>query len=421
MPASRRDGGPALSTAAPRPRQAASPPPDLAVAGLDPSASGPPGAAPSPRGARLGALAASLGLGFERATVGMALLDLDSRVVRANPAMGELVGRSAAELAGRSILRLVRPEDRAELVGQVAAALAFGAAAPRPERRCVLVAERGGRPVEVAATVTVLRDQDGEPRALLAECEDLTGHAAALDRAERERQGLLRLVSAQEDERRRLAANLHDDTIQALAAALLLLDVLDARRERAVAEHADGGTEAWDVVRFTAERIRQNVELALQSARTFLFDLRPLVLDEAGLEVALRRQLDRLAEGAGCAVELRWAPVGAMGSERETILFRAVQEALANVAEHAGAATASVRVWLEGGMVAVEVADDGDGFDPDETLAHAPSSGHLGLRFMAERIEAAGGTLRIEAAPGRGTRVEFRLPAGTAAAEQPRG
>ncbi|HEX6675785.1 MAG TPA: ATP-binding protein [Actinomycetes bacterium] len=364
----------------------------------------------------LEALAASLGIGFDRATAGMALLDLDGRVVRANRPLRELVGRTS--LAGRNMLSLVRRDDRAELVGGVAAALASGAdAALRPGHRCVLVGRRGtGHAVEVAVAVTVLRDGYGEALALLVECHQEGGRAAALERAERERRSLLRqLVTAQEDERRRLAANLHDDTIQALAAALLLLDVLDARVDRAaLGEDAVGGADAWDVVRFTAERIRRNVEHGLQSARTFLFDLRPPELDEGGLEAALRRQLDRLAERAGCAVALHWAPVGALDRDRETILFRAVQEALANVARHAGATTASIRAWREGGTVAVEVADDGVGFDAVELLAGAPAAGHLGLRFMAERIGGAGGTLRIDAAPGKGTVVRLRLPAGTA-------
>jgi signal transduction histidine kinase len=235
---------------------------------------------------------------------------------------------------------------------------------------------------------------------------------AELERAEQDRRSLLRqLVTAQEDERRRLAANLHDDTIQALAAALLHLDVLEARVDRAVHDPGDGGRDAWDAVRSSATRVRQNVEHGLQSARTFLFDLRPPVLDEAGLETALQRQLDRVAEQNDCAVELRWAVTDRLDPDRETILFRAVQEALANVVKHAHAAKVAIRAWRDGGVVVVEVADDGSGFDPVEALAWA-STGHLGLRFMTERVEGAGGSLCIDAMPGQGTRVEFRLPAG---------
>src|SRR5205823_9582967 len=106
MPASRPDGG--ASTTVGPPGGAAPP-------------VGPSGTA---RGAGLEGLAASLGLGFERATVGMALLDLDGRVVRANRSLCELLGRSPAELAGRSLLARVRRQDRADLVGRVAAALA---------------------------------------------------------------------------------------------------------------------------------------------------------------------------------------------------------------------------------------------------------------------------------------------------------
>jgi signal transduction histidine kinase len=250
--------------------------------------------------------------------------------------------------------------------------------------------------------------------ALVAKTQSLTGRVAELERAEQDRRSLLRqLVTAQEDERRRLAANLHDDTIPALAAALLHLDVLEARAERAVRDRG-GDRDAWDAVRTSAARIRQNVEHGLQSARTFLFDLRPPVLDEAGLQTALRRQLERAAEQNGCAAELRWEVAERLDPDRETILFRAVQEALANVVKHARAAKVTIRAWREGGAVVVEVADDGAGFDPVEALAWASATDHLGLRFMSERVEGAGGAVCIHAAPGQGTRVELRLPAGQA-------
>jgi signal transduction histidine kinase len=254
----------------------------------------------------------------------------------------------------------------------------------------------------------------------VAQAQTLSRRVAELERAEQDRLSLLRqLVTAQEDERRRLAANLHDDTIQALAAALLHLDVLETRVDRAVRDLGDGGRDTWDAVRSSATRVRQNVEHGLQSARTFLFDLRPPVLDEAGLETALQRQLDRVAEQNDCAVELRWAVAERLDPDRETILFRAVQEALANVVKHARAATVTIRAWREGDMVVVEVADDGAGFDPVEALAWASAAGHLGLRFMTERVEGAGGALCIDAVPGRGTRVEFRLPIGGQAGDLP--
>jgi signal transduction histidine kinase len=249
--------------------------------------------------------------------------------------------------------------------------------------------------------------------ALVAQAQTLSGRVAELERAEQDRLSLLRqLVTAQEDERRRLAANLHDDTIQALAAALLHLDVLEARVDRAVGDLGEGGRDAWDAVRSSATRVRQNVEHGLQSARTFLFDLRPPVLDEAGLETALQRQLDRVTEQNDCAVELHWAVAERLDADRETILFRAVQEALANVVKHAHAAKVAIRAWRDGGMVVVEVTDDGSGFDPVEALTWTSAAGHLGLRFMTERVEGAGGSLCIDAGPGQGTRVEFRLPAG---------
>jgi signal transduction histidine kinase len=240
-----------------------------------------------------------------------------------------------------------------------------------------------------------------------AETMPPSGRVAELERAEQDRLSLLRqLVTAQEDERRRLAANLHDDTIQALAAALLHLDVLEARADRAIRDPGDGGRDAWDAVRSSATRVRQNVEHSLQSARTFLFDLRPPVLDEAGLETALQRQLDRVAEQNDCAVELRWAVAERLDPDRETILFRAVQEALANVVKHAHAAKVAIRAWRDGGMVVVEVADDGSGspagaerpaatvaLEPAASLGHGaagPGAGPAAFHRLAGPAEQPG-------------------------------
>jgi two-component system NarL family sensor kinase len=149
----------------------------------------------------------------------------------------------------------------------------------------------------------------------------------------------------------------------------------------------------------------------LAAVRTFLFNLRPPLLDSAGLEPALRQQLDKLAERAGCKTGITWLLDERLDRDFETVAFRVVQEALANVAKHADAST--VRVWgeREGSMVVVAVADDGVGFDPEVAGERAAATGHLGLRSMAERIHtAAGGRLEITSQPSQGTQVVLRLP-----------
>ncbi|HYJ73202.1 MAG TPA: ATP-binding protein, partial [Actinomycetota bacterium] len=191
-------------------------------------------------------------------------------------------------------------------------------------------------------------------------------------------------VTAQEEERRRLAGDLHDDAVQSLTAARMQLSILDQAHE--------------------------NLEHGLAVARTFLFNLRPPLLDSAGLEPALRQQLAKLADRTGCKTEITWLLEDRLDRDLETVAFRVVQEALANVAKHADAST--VRVWgeREEPMLVIAVADDGVGFDPPAAGERAAATGHLGLRSMAERIQTAGGQLEISSQPYQGTQVVLRLP-----------
>jgi signal transduction histidine kinase len=222
---------------------------------------------------------------------------------------------------------------------------------------------------------------------------------------ERDRRHLLgQLITVQEEERRRLAGDLHDDAIQSLTAARLHLSVLDHQLDRV-------GGERAAAVRPALAEARGNLEQGLAAARTFLFNLRPPLLDSAGLEPALRQQLARLSERTGCKTELVWLLDERLDGDLETVAFRVVQEALANVARHADATEVRVRAERAGPMVALEVTDDGVGFDPEAAKERAAATGHLGLRSMAERIQTAGGSLEIASGPGEGTRVLLRLPA----------
>jgi len=226
-----------------------------------------------------------------------------------------------------------------------------------------------------------------------------------LERVERERRSLLhQLITAQENEQRRLAGNLHDDAIQALTAARMQLSVLEAQLDDA----GDAGG-AGDV-RCLVKQARENLEQGLQAARVLLFDLRPPLLDQEGLAPALGQQLDKLAERNGCVTHFGWEVGERLDQDREVLVFRAVQEALANVAKHAGAASVRVRGWRDARALEVEVVDDGIGFDQAAAREHAISTGHIGLRCMAERVEAAGGELRIATARGLGTSVRITLP-----------
>jgi len=293
----------------------------------------------------------------------------------------ERVGRSYAELRGD--LREAAADFRRLLAGE-------DLSAKRPVGQ--LVFDVHYRP---------LVDPEGGVVGAISVAVDVTD----LNRVERDRRQLLgQLVTAQEEEeRRRVAGDLHDDAIQSLTAARMHLSVLGHQLDR-IGEGAATARPALD-------HARDNLEQGLAAARSFLFDLRPPLLDGAGLEPALRQQLAKLAERTGWKTEVAWLLQERLDRDLETVVFRVAQEALANAARHADATTVWLRAERDGPDVVLEVVDDGVGFDPPAARERAAATGHLGLRSMAERIQAAGGSLEISSGPGHGTRVVLRLAA----------
>ena len=219
-----------------------------------------------------------------------------------------------------------------------------------------------------------------------------------LDRKANQSKLLSKLISAQEEERSMLAAELHDDTIQVIAAALLRLD-----RIREV-----GGEQVVQLV----DKLRGTLEAAMARARRTMVNLRPPVLDSEGLAPAVRQQLDTLALESGIRVGLSWKLDSRLHPTTETVLFRSLQEALQNVRKHARAGSVQVELHEEadGNMVVGVVCDDGIGFEVDSVLRRAIHGGHVGLHSMFERVEAAGGRVDLHATPGRGTRLTVSIP-----------
>ncbi len=219
-----------------------------------------------------------------------------------------------------------------------------------------------------------------------------------LDRKANQSKLLGKLISAQEEERGALAAQLHDDTIQVLAAALLRLD-----RIREV-----GGNQVQELI----DKLRKSLEAAMDRARRTMISLRPPVLDSEGLKPAVRQQLDTLAMESGIRVGLSWKLDSRLHPTTETVLFRSLQEALQNVRKHARAGSVQVELREEaaGNMVVGVVRDDGIGFEVDSALRRAIHAGHVGLQSIFERVEAAGGRVDLHATPGCGTRLTVSIP-----------
>jgi signal transduction histidine kinase len=205
---------------------------------------------------------------------------------------------------------------------------------------------------------------------------------------------LARLVRTQEEERRLIAGDIHDDIVQVMTAVSVRLAVL-----RSVLP-ADDDRVAKLV------GLETTVAEAIARLRRLLFDLRPSTLDEHGLGAALLEVASR-AEDEGMRIEVDDRLEETLPTETAVVLFRIAKEALANARKHAGASTHVVTIEDHESGCLLTVSDDGRGFDP-ETLG--PQAGHLGLASMRERAEMAGGWLRIESSPGHGTRLGCWLP-----------
>ncbi len=224
---------------------------------------------------------------------------------------------------------------------------------------------------------------------LLAEVQAANTRLNALSR---------QIVTAQEDERRRIARELHDEIGQALA--LVKLNI------RAV-QRATGATSL-------APRLEQSlgvVEAALLRVRALALDLRPSMLDDLGLVAALRWYVDQQAGLAGITAEvIAAAEVGRLPTEIETVCFRVVQEALTNVVRHAQARSFHVTVEQHDNALDLTIGDDGIGFDAGIALARASEGQSGGLLGMRERVTLCGGRLTIELAAGRGTLIRAWIP-----------
>ncbi len=216
---------------------------------------------------------------------------------------------------------------------------------------------------------------------------------------------LSRLIRAQEEERRLVAYDLHDGLIQLLVGVRLHLNNYLLLRDRAP-----------DEAQAALEQAVQELQQAIREGRRLIQGLRPTVLDDLGLAVAVREMAEGMAREHGWQLTLELEVPRRLSFAVETTAYRIVQEALSNVRKHAQARQVLVRLWVEGERLFGLVRDDGQGFDLEglESVQARPTAQRagsgIGLRSMRERARLLGGVWRIESRPGQGTSVRFWLP-----------
>ncbi|MFC1999100.1 sensor histidine kinase, partial [Chloroflexota bacterium] len=207
-------------------------------------------------------------------------------------------------------------------------------------------------------------------------------------------------VMAQEEERKRISRELHDDTVQVLGG-------LSRKLDNFIRKNDTLSDQDIDFLKHTHELLNSG----LTEVQRFSQDLRPSLLDYLGLLTALRSLVHKAEDNYGLQIGLE-----VVGDERrfrpevEILIFRIVQEALSNIGRHANATSANVKIELLNNKTIFSISDDGGGFDLPESVDDLPRSGKLGLAGIHERVLLLGGDLKVQSAPGVGTTITVEIP-----------
>ncbi|MEX2274858.1 MAG: PAS domain-containing protein [Actinomycetota bacterium] len=266
---------------------------------------------------------------------------------------------------------------------------------------------RDGHVVWFRDEAALVRDTAGRPRFWRGVMQDITERKRSEDKLRRSleilrrtmdqrRELMHRVEEAQEQERRRIAGDIHDDPIQVMSAADMRIQGL---LERFGSDPTIGAALA---------EVHEAVGQSIERLRHLLFELRPPALDKQGLRAALEIYLEYSGREAGFSASVESRLSQEPPNDVASILFRIAQEAVANIRKHARAGIVEVLIDRREGGILLRITDDGVGFDP--AIVADPAPGHLGMSAMPERAELAGGWCRVESAPGSGTTVECWVP-----------
>lgn len=320
---------------------------------------------------------------------GIFMLDPEGYVSTWNAGAERIKGYRAEDIIGSHFSVFYPPEDIAARKPhlELEAAIADG----RLEDEGWRIRKDGSR-FWANVVITALFDETGELRGFGKVTRDMTERRAAEQALTERRRLFAHLVQAQELERRRIAWDVHDDSIQAMVAVGMRLQLL---ADRAGEPHAS-----------ELSRLDASVREAVGRLRNLSFRLQPPGIDRHGLVESLSQHLNDVVRSWGLEPSLKHTLVKEPAPETAITIFRIVQEALLNVRKHARARTVRVSVTGENGGLLVRVADDGTGRPFVAPTAHD----HFGLIEMRERAETAGGWWTLRSEPGVGSTVEFWLP-----------
>jgi PAS domain S-box-containing protein len=351
--------------------------------------------------------------------------NLDGMITSWNRGAERLFGYSSQEAIGQNI-RLIIPPDRWDEESKILARLSQG---ERVDHFETVRQRKDGTAIDISITISPVKDAAGrvigaskvgrdiserkQTEARLKELHDhlelrVSERTAELQEKNQElvkqtevvRDLSGRLLQIQDEERRRIARELHDSAGQLLAAINMNISKVAREKEKLSTGAGRSVEEAADLV-----------QQALVEIRTMSHLLHPPLLDEVGLESAIRGFIEGFAQRSKIDVNLVVAPgFERLSPDQEIAIFRVVQECLTNIHRHSGSRKAEIRLTREHGCIHLEVSDEGKGIPLDKLDLNSPATLGVGFRGMRERIRQLGGTLQVHSNGNGGTSVEATLP-----------
>jgi PAS domain S-box-containing protein len=323
-----------------------------------------------------------------------------------SPSVTRVFGYQASSLLGSNALEFIHPDDRLAVRQTLDAVLVAAGRSASAQFRA-RHSDGSWRHVEVAATNCL---QIEDLRGIVVNVRDITPQTLFAEQLQASRQQLRQLAagteSAREQERVRLAREIHDELGQMLTVLKLELEGLPFQFRRGVPAAKTLGKSLASLVR--------NVDVTMNTVRRIGAELRPSILTDLGLFAAFRWQIQEFAARTGILCRCRGLRSKVrLGGDESLAVFRIFQEVLTNIIRHAGASAVSIRVTVKDGRLTLLVADDGKGLDPK----HLSDSRSLGLIGMQERALLFGGSVEFSARRGGGTVVTVQVPL---AAPEPR-
>jgi PAS domain S-box-containing protein len=330
-------------------------------------------------------------------------------IVIVNQQAERVFGYSRNELLGEPVERLV--PERYHHVHEGHRGGFFGDPGTRPMGASLSLFGRRKDGSEFPAEISLSSIETANGLIAITAVRDITERLVAESIVSEEvhrRATMAAMLRAEEAERARIATALHDDTVQVMTASLISID----RICKSLALDSD--------MRARLVSSRMTIAEATERTRRLSFELRPAVLHEQGLTPAITAMAEQAGREIDASVQVN-VPSGRFDWSIEELVYRTVQEAIANLRKHSRAKHVSVTITRRRNALVGMVADDGRGFAIAETTTRADHLLHMGLETMIERVRLSGGELDVDSSPGEGTRISFEIPLGTIAPDPRRG